>query len=149
MFKTLIHLYGNKTGQRFLERIVRKSHLYMGIGSGEDVYESGEAGVLHKLKALKTPTYCIFDVGSHKGQYLGLALSVMAGEDFHIHCFEPSPRLFGALSDRAKDDPRVTANNFGLGRQKGKFDLFFSTEESGGSLSQRQLEHFGISFSNS
>ena len=55
MIKTLIHLYGNKTGQQSLERIVRKSHLYMGIGSGGNVYESGEAGVLHKLKTLKPP----------------------------------------------------------------------------------------------
>jgi len=149
MFKTLTHLYGNKTGQRFLERIVRKSLLYMGVGSGENVHESGEAGVLHKLKALDASPYCIFDVGAHQGQYLGLALAVMAEEDFHIHCFEPSPRVFGALADIAKDDPRVTANHFGLGRQRGERDLFFSTEESGGSLSQRKLDHFGISFSRS
>ena len=76
MIKTLIHLYGNKTGQRFLERIVRKAHLYMGIGSGENVYESGEAGVLHKLKTLNPP-YCIFDVGSNKGQYLDWVLTVL------------------------------------------------------------------------
>ena len=68
MFKTLTHLYGNKTGQRFLERIVRKSLLYMGVGSGENVHESGEAGVLHKLKALEASPYCIFDVDAHQGQ---------------------------------------------------------------------------------
>ena len=124
MFKTLTRLYGNKTGQRFLERIVRRSLLYMGVGSGENVHESGEAGVLHKLKALDASPYCIFDVGAHQGQYLGLALAVMAEEDFHIHCFEPSPRVFGALADIAKDDPRVTANHFGLGRQRGERDLF-------------------------
>jgi FkbM family methyltransferase len=149
MFKTLTHLYGNKTGQRFLERIVRKAFLYMGVGSGENVHESGEAGVLHKLKALKTPPYCIFDVGAHQGQYLGLVLAVMAGEDFHVHSFEPSPRVFGALAAVAGDDPRVTANPFGLGRQRGEVDLFFSTEESGGSLSHRKLDHIGISFSRS
>jgi hypothetical protein len=27
----------------------------MGVGSGENVYESGEVGVLHKLKTLKPP----------------------------------------------------------------------------------------------
>ena len=149
MFKTLTHLYGNRTGQKFLERIVRKSLLYMGVGSGDDVRDSGEDGVLHKLKALKTPPYCIFDVGAHQGQYLGLVLAVMAGEDFHVHSFEPSPRVFGALAGVAKENPRVTANPFGLGRQRGEYDLFFSTEESGGSLSRRKLDHFGISFSRS
>jgi FkbM family methyltransferase len=149
MNKILIHLYGNKTGQRFLERMARKAHLYMGIGSGENVYESGEAGVLHKLKTLKPPPYCIFDVGSNKGQYLDLVLSALKGEDFQIHCFEPSSSVFGDLSGRAKNDPRVTLNNIGLGREKGEFDLFFESKESGGSLSHRQLDSFGISFSNS
>jgi FkbM family methyltransferase len=149
MFKTLTHFYGNKTGQRFLERIVRKSLLYMGVGSGDDVRDSGEAGALQMVKRLGHPPYCIFDVGAHQGQYLGLVLDVMAGTDFHVHCFEPSPRVFGALADVAKENPRVTANPFGLGRQRGEFDLFFSTEESGGSLSQRKLDHFGISFSRS
>ena len=149
MIKTLIHLYGNKRGQRFLERIVRKAHLYMGVGSGENVYESGEVGVLHKLKTLKPPPYCIFDVGSNKGQYLDLVLSALVAEDIHIHCFEPSLSVFGALSDRVKDDPRVTLNNIGLGREKGEFDLFFDSKESGGSLSRRQLDSLGISFSNS
>lgn len=149
MFQILLYLYGNKTGQRFLERIIRKAHLYMGVGSGETVSESGEAGVLQKIKTLKTPPYCIFDVGSNKGQYLDMVLSILADEDFHIHCFEPSLHVFGTLLDRAGRDPRVTANNFGLGKQKGQFDLFFSAEDSGGSLSRRQLDSFGISFSHS
>jgi FkbM family methyltransferase len=149
MLKTLVRLYGNPTGQRFLERIVRKAHRYMGVGSGETVSESGEAGVLRKLRTLKTPPYCIFDVGSNKGQYLDLVLSVLAEEDFHIHCFEPSPHVFGTLSDRARRDPRVTANNFGLGKRKGQFSLFFSEEDSGGSLSRRQLDSFGIFFNHS
>lgn len=149
MFKPLISLYGNKTGQKFLERIVRKAHLYMGVGSGETVSESGEVGVLKKLKTLHSPPYCIFDVGSNKGQYLDLVLSTLGDEPFHIHCFEPLSHVFGTLSDRAKGDPRVTVNNFGLAGQKGKFDLFFSAEGSGGSLSRRQLDSFGISFSHS
>jgi len=149
MFKPLMSLYGNKTGQKFLERIVRKAHLYMGIGSGENVSESGEIGVLYKLKTLKPPPYCIFDVGSNKGQYLDLVRSVLEGEDFHIHCFEPSSHVFGTLSDRVKRYPRVTINNLGLGREKGDFDLYFDSEESGGSLTHRQLDSFGISFSHS
>jgi FkbM family methyltransferase len=95
------------------------------------------------------PPYCIFDAGANKGQYLEMVLSVLSGEDLHVHCFEPSPRVFGALSDRAGGDPRVTVNPFGLGNRKGQFDLFFSVQDSGGSLSQRQLESFGISFNQS
>lgn len=144
MLKLLTRVYGNRLGQEALESIVRKCHRYMGIGTGDDVLTSGESGVLKKVRKLKTPPYCIFDVGSHKGQYLDVVLSLLDGEDFIVHCFEPSPRLFGALSAKTAGDRRVVLNNFGLGKEKGEAELFFDAEDAGGTLTKRHLEHIGI-----
>jgi FkbM family methyltransferase len=144
MLKLLTSVYGNRVGQAVLESIVRKCFRYMGIGTGDDVFTSGESGVIKKVLELKTPPYCIFDAGSHQGQYLGVLLSILGGEDFTIHCFEPSPRLFGTLSAKTVGDRRVVLNNFGLGKITGQAELFFNSAEAGGTLTRRHLEHIGI-----
>lgn len=149
MRKSLIHLFGNKAGQLFLERVVRKAQNYLGVGSADRVEGSGESGVLLQLKARETPPYCIFDVGSHQGQYLDLVLSILGNRDFNIHCFEPSPRFIEILTSKADGDKRIKFNPIGLGERKGEFNLFFEHEESGGSLSQRRLDYLGISFDRS
>ena len=149
MLKLLNLLYGNPLGQELLASVVRKCHRYMGIGTGDDVLTSGEQGVIEKLKALRKPPYCLFDVGSHMGEYLGMALSLMAREDCRIHCFEPSGRLFGALKARAGGDSRVVLNNCGLGKEQAQLQLYYDAEESGGSLTKRRLDHLGIDYSQS
>jgi FkbM family methyltransferase len=147
MLKLLTRVYGNSLGQEALASIVRKCHRYMGIGTGDNVLTSGEQGVILKMKSLLTPPYCIFDVGSHLGEYLGVALDLLAGEECRIHCFEPSGRLFGALSEKVAGDSRVVLNNCGLGREKGQVLLYYDAEESGGSLTKRRLNHIGVEFS--
>jgi len=149
MLKLLTLLYGNRLGQEALASIVRKCHRYMGIGTGDDVLTSGERGVIERIKSLRTPPYCIFDVGSHLGEYLGVALSVMAGEECRIHCFEPSGRLFGALSKKAGGDKRVVLNNCALGKEEGQVQLYYDVEEASGSLTKRRLDHIGIEYSQS
>lgn len=144
MLKLLTSVYGNRLGQAMLESIVRKCQRYMGIGTGDDVFKSGESGTIKKVRELETPPYCIFDVGSHKGQYLSVVLSLLDGEDFIVHCFEPSQRLFGTLSTKTVGDRRVVLNNFGLGKETGQAELFFNSEEAGGTLTRRHLEHIGI-----
>jgi FkbM family methyltransferase len=139
MNKTIANLYGSKVGQNVLESIVRKCHRYMGVGTGDDVYFSGEENVVEEMKKNNKPPFVIFDVGSNIGQYLDVVLSVIGKADFHVHCFEPSVRLFSLLSDRAGNDGRVVVNNVGLGKQTAKMDLY-----SGGSLTKRKLEHFGM-----
>ncbi|MHC1726442.1 MAG: FkbM family methyltransferase [Syntrophobacteraceae bacterium] len=142
--KVLSHVCGNSLGQKALESIVRKCHRYMGVGTGDDPVTSGEIGVLKLLETQQMPPYCIFDVGSHKGQYLDVVLSALDGHDFKVHCFEPSNRVFGSLSSRAGGDQRVVLNNFGLGKQKSRAELFYDSPEAGGTLTKRRLEHIGI-----
>jgi len=149
MLKLLTLLYGNKLGQEALASIVRKCHRYMGIGTGDDVFTSGERGVIEHVRSVGTPPYCIFDAGSHLGEYLELALAVLAGEACRIHCFEPSGRLFGALSAKARGDKRVVLNNCALGKEQGQVQLYFDVEEASGSLTKRRLDHIGIEYSQS
>ena len=144
MNKLLASLYGNKLGQNMLESIVRKCHRYLGIGTGDDVYFSGERYVIKKMKDLNISPFTIFDVGSHRGQYLDVVLSVMKQTDFRIHCFEPSKRLFSSLSERAGNDGRVVVNNIGLGKQTSQMELYYDAEDTGGSLTKRKLDHIGI-----
>ena len=144
MNKILAKIYGNKLGQNMLESVVRKCHRYLGIGTGDDVYFSGEKYVIERMKALMTPPFLIFDVGSHRGQYLDVVLSVMGQDDFCVHCFEPSKRLFAGLAKRAGNDRRVIANNLGLGKNTSSMELYYDAEDTGGSLTKRKLDHIGI-----
>lgn len=144
MNEAIAKLFGNKPGQNILESIVRKCHRYMGIGTGDDVYFSGEKGAVEKMKEISRPPLVIFDVGSHRGQYLDVVLSIMGNDDFRVHCFEPSPRLFSSLSARAGKDSRVVVNNIGLGKQSSQMELYYDAEDTGGSLTKRKLDHIGI-----
>lgn len=144
MNKIIAGIYGSKAGQNLLESLVRKCHRYLGIGIGDDVYLSGERYVIEKMKKLNNPPYVIFDVGSHRGQYLDVILSVIGEESARIHCFEPSSRLFGHLAKKTKKDSRVMANHIGLGNKETQMELFFDVEDAGGSLTRRKLDHLGI-----
>ncbi len=132
MNNTLARLYGNKLGQNILESIVRKCHRYLGIGTGDDVYFSGEKGVVEKMIRLYAAPFFIFDVGSHRGQYLDIVLSAVGQADCRIHCFEPSRRLSSALAERAGKDPRVVVNPLGLGEKTSQMELYFDSEDTGG-----------------
>jgi FkbM family methyltransferase len=149
MLKIFVHATGNKPVQNLLERIVRKSHALMGIGEGGNVASSGERDVIVKLRNLYAPPYCIFDVGSHRGEYVDELLSVLSGEKVHIHCFEPAIELFKILSAKIGGDERFVLNQLGLGRKQEVIDLFYDEKVAGGSLSRRRLDHFGIFFSES
>ncbi len=138
-------IYGNSIGQKALESVVRKCHCCMGIGTGDNPETSGEEGVLRVLKKGQAPPYCVFDVGSHKGEYLDVVLTALDGTSFEVHCFEPSKRIFGSLAARVGENRRVVLNNFGLGKQKSRAELFYGSQEAGGTLTKRRLEHVGMS----
>lgn len=122
----------------------------MGLGSGGDVLSSGEQAILHVLKQKKQPPYCIFDIGSNKGQFLKLIIEHVATDDFTIHCFEPGHETFKMLAESSKEDKRITLNNIGLGKQKADATLHYDKIGSGlASLTKRKLNHFNIDFSKS
>ena len=148
--KALIRASGNRFIQSVLEKNVQASQDLMGIGSGGGVLSSGEQAIFYVLKQrLKSP-YCIFDVGSNKGQFLQLILDNIKVDDFSIHCFEPGHETFKTLVKSSKEDKRIKLNNIGIGKAKGEAVLHFNSVGSGlASLTRRRLDHFGIYFNKS
>lgn len=136
--------------QRLLELNVRASQHLMGIGTGSHAGWSGEGRLIREVRRRAVPgrALCVFDVGANRGQFVGIVRTGLAGTDYRVHAFEPSGDAFRALAEAVAGDPRVTANPFGLGRERGVFDLFSDAPGSGlASLSRRRLDHFGIDHS--
>ena len=145
--KILIRLSGNHYMQNMLEKIVQGSQNLMGIGSGTDVLSSGEQVVLRVLKQRLNPPYCIFDVGSNKGQFLKLILDHITGDDFSVHCFEPGRETFEILESSFKTDKRIQLNNVAIGKEIREAILYSNSAGSElASLTRRRLNHFGIYF---
>ena len=148
--KVLIKASGNLFIQRVLEKNVQVSQYLMGIGSGDGVLSSGERAIFYLLKQRFKPPYCIFDVGSNKGQFLQLILDSIAVDDFSIHCFEPGHQTFKILAEFFKEDKRIRLNNIGIGKEIGEAILHFDSAGSGlASLTKRRLDHFGVDFNKS
>lgn len=145
---TLIKVSGSRFIQNLLKKNVSISQYLMGIGSGAGVLSSGEQAIFHVLKNRLKPPYCIFDVGSNKGQFLKLILENIAVDDLSIYCFEPGHETFKILIDSSKEDKRIKLNNIGIGKEKGEAVLHYDNVGSGlASLTKRKLEHFSIDFS--
>jgi len=136
--------------QNVLEKIVQASQYLMGIGSGTDVLSSGEQVVFRVLKQRLNPPYCIFDVGSNKGQFLKLILDHIAGDDFSVHCFEPGGETFTILESSFEKDKRIQLNNIAIGKEISEARLYSDSAASElASLTRRRLDHFGIEFNES
>ena len=143
---------GNRVGQDFCERLTRKTGELMGIGSGEDVRNSGEKAVIEKMAEILSPPYCVFDVGANTGQFLNLVISKLGSAGYRIHCFEPSPQAFATLSRNTSGiaSSSLVLNPIGLGREAGEVMLYFNEPGSQiASLTKRRLGHLGIDFSKS
>ena len=117
----LIKISGNHFIQSLLDKNVLVSQYLMGIGSGAGVSSSGEQSIFHVLEKRIKPPYCIFDIGSNKGQFLSLILDNVSVSDFYVHCFEPGHEAFAILLESSKKDKRIRLNNIGLGKEKGEF----------------------------
>jgi FkbM family methyltransferase len=142
----LARLTGNDVGQATLARIVFYANYLMGIGAGAHTSSSGEAGILRNLYAYGTAPFTILDVGANQGQFLRLALRETDAAVTRIHCFEPSTTAFAMLSAAFADSANVRLNNCALGASKGEALLYFDEPGSGlASLTQRRLDHFGVS----
>lgn len=146
--RALIKISGNHFTQRLLEKNVQASQYLMGIGTGGGVLSSGEQAIFHVLRQRSKPPYCIFDIGSNKGQFLQLTLENIGVDEFSIHCFEPGHETFKSLINVSQADKRIKLNNIGVGKEKGEAVLHYDSIGSGlASLTKRKLDHFGIDFS--
>lgn len=147
LLKFLCSKTGNKTAQQVLLKINKYAQYLMGIGSGTDAESSGEKGVFDLLLQKHQPSYCIFDVGANKGQYLQLVLEHFGNENTYVHCFEPGQSTFVSLTNNAPASEMIKLNNIALGKQKGEARLYYDEKKSGlASLTKRRLDHFKIEF---
>jgi len=127
----------------------------MGIGAGAVTETSGEQVIIDLLRqasARLSPErpLCIFDVGANKGQFLSMLLGGLGSTTLHLHAFEPSSTAFAALTAAHGNDPRLTLNNVGLGREETSMTLYSDSDASGiASLYRRRLDHFGLTFDQS
>jgi FkbM family methyltransferase len=148
--RVLVGISGNSISQKLLERNVNISQFLMGIGSGAGVDSSGEKAIFQILLKKSNPPYCIFDVGSNKGQFLDLILRSIPTNNFSIHCFEPGNTTFQVLLENTTTDDRIKLNNIGLGKESKEMLLYYDKAGSGlASLTQRRLKHFNIEQSKS
>lgn len=147
---TMLHqLTGGEIAQACLARTAIVSQRMMGIGAGAGVMNSGEANLFKMLRRRASGSLVVFDVGANHGQFLSLALKSLEGEDYHIHCFEPSKEAFGSLLSRGPES-RVILNNFAVGNCEGTRVLYYDRSGSGmASLTKRELAHRGIRFDQS
>jgi FkbM family methyltransferase len=151
--KVLSRLTGNQFMQTRLQRTVQILLYLMGIGSGSDVLFSGEHAIFTVLREKVQPPYCVFDVGSNKGQFLQLVIDSFPDEDLMVHCFEPGSAAFRSLLDLSKMldvKIRPRLNNIALSNEGGSSPLYFDNVGSPlSSLTKRKLGHYGIEFEKS
>lgn len=148
--KFLTRISGNAFVQRFLAAQVQSLNHAMGIGTSGDISDDGEFIVFDLILKNYQPPYCIFDVGSNKGQFLEYALSRMIQTKFNFHCFEPSQETFKILVTNFPIGDRIKLNNLGLGKENCEAVLHYNELGSeGASLTKRDLDHYGIHFDHS
>jgi len=146
----LTKISGNAFVQRLLAAQARDMNHAMGIGTSGDFSNDGEFIVFDLIRKSCQPPYCIFDVGSNKGQFLAYALNDMKQTDYDIHCFEPSQETFRMLTSNSPSNNRVTLNNLGLGKESCEAVLHYSEDgDEGASLTKRDLRHYGINTNHS
>lgn len=149
--KALIKASGNRFIQNVLEENIQISQILMGVGpDSSEVLSSGEKAVFDLLKQEHRSPYCIFDVGSNKGQFLQLILENIDVDGSSIHCFEPSAENFRFLVGSFGRDDRIKLNNLAIGKENGEALLYYDVAGSGlASLTRRRLDHLGINFDKS
>jgi len=147
-YRLFASLYGSADAQDGLEKKIKKLQRYLGIGSGGNVENSGEAKIIEMLKKEKSSNLCVFDVGANKGDFAKMALSILRREDkLTIYCFEPSKYTYNLLKQNLIGNTQVILNNIGLGKEEGKFNLYYDKPGSGtASLTKRDLDFIGVEF---
>ncbi len=115
-------------------------------------YGSGGIGLGKEITALidcmgkEVTEGVVIDGGAHEGNYASEFLR--QAPHARIYCFEPNPVSFMKLSEKFRDDFRVTAVPAGLAGEASRRNLYFDSPGSSlSSLVKRDLKHFGIEFS--
>jgi FkbM family methyltransferase len=92
-----------------------------------------------------TPPRICVDVGGCEGRYTEALLSQF--NNSRVIVFEPSGKNYQILKTKFDGDSRVEVENFALSNKTGVSKLYADQDGSGlASLTRRNLDHFGISF---
>ncbi len=78
------------------------------------------------------PFACILDIGANEGQFASIAR--LLWPTAQIHSFEPLPDVHALLAAKFRDDPFVTAHNFGLSDRPDKRQMHHSAFSPSSSL---------------
>lgn len=116
-----------------------------GKGFGSNSIKS-EINCISKLLNGNEPTLCI-DIGGNVGNYSAELLNRY--KHAQIVCFEPSATNISLLENRFGRESRLILEPVGVAEHPGTVTLFADTPGSGlGSMTKRDLSHFGRNFDN-
>ena len=102
----------------------------LGVLNYSSARASGERSFLQRLLRRHHEPVC-FDVGANRGLYAAMILEINPGS--RLHCFEPHPRNFDALTQRLGSAANVVLNNCGCGDEPGTLALFDYADADGSS----------------
>jgi FkbM family methyltransferase len=98
-------------------------HAHVQIGVGHNTYLSGEEHLINNIlfDILKKESLLVFDVGANVGDYAKQVLERF--KNCTIHCFEPVPQNFKALTSNIQAS-NVFCHNIGFGSEDGTLTLY-------------------------
>ena len=127
---------------RLCERVERKAAYFQGKGYGTSTIEQEVRWVSQLLG--RAPRLAV-DIGGNIGNYTAELLKNTP--ELEIHVFEPSGVNIGRLRSRFQDRANVRLVSAAVSDSGGSATLYSNQPGSGlGSLTKRDLAHFGIAF---
>ncbi len=141
--------FGKKITYPLWKKLYKVSIHGMNVGRGGTIFESGEINVFHYIMyKFKNKEIILYDVGANYGNYAMEAMRVLGKDFVKIRCFEPGRTTYYKLTERMNSYSNVACYNFGLSDKEDRAILYYDKPGSGiASLYKRQLEYFGINFS--
>lgn len=148
--RLLVPLTGNRPAQYLLQRLGNVSNYLMGIGSGDNLFFSGEEAAIKQMMAAGPGPYTVFDVGANTGQWLKLLGRNLDLSSLNLHCFEPGGAAFAKLSERFGHIQGAILNQTALGDQAGHRLLYIDKSDLElASFSKRESSPHGEGFEDS
>lgn len=135
------NLISRPATQPVLSQMLKLCHAGMNYGGGQSVEKSGEIGALKFVAAglEESRALTLFDIGANDGQYVNVALRVLA-DRLNVYSFEPQSASFSKLQARFGNRPGVKLKKAAVGRTSGTLDLFLDRDdESAASLHRSRI----------
>ena len=87
-------IFGIIVQSYFLQKQIQKTVVFfqqlMGIGMGENIFQSGEEKIVSIILDKFDSPYIIFDIGANKGYFIeSIVSNLKKGDELFLHAFEP------------------------------------------------------------